>query len=175
MLHDAALIPDVGVEFPVGRNWSVAAGWAYAWWSKDSAHDYWRYAGGDIAARWWFGKTHREHGRLSGHHLGLKGTVFTFDFETGGRGFLGGLPGGRLTDQACWSAGAEYGYSLPVAEHLNIDFSISAGYIGGKYWEYAPEDGCYVSDGESPLRFIGPTSAEISLVWIIGDRKGGRR
>lgn len=175
MLHDAALIPDLSIEFPIGRDWSVSAGWAYAWWSRNRKHDYWRYSGGNAAVRSWFGKTHLERGRLSGHHIGITGSVFTFDFEAGGRGYLGGYPGGKLTDQACWSAGVEYGYSLPITEHLNIDFSAAAGYIGGKYWKYRPKDGCYVTDGESALRFVGPVSAEITLVWILGNRKGGRR
>lgn len=175
MLHDAALIPDLSIEFPIGRNWSVSAGWAYAWWSRNRKHDYWRYSGGNAAVRSWFGKTHLERGRLSGHHIGITGSVFTFDFEAGGRGYLGGYPGGKLTDKACWSAGVEYGYSLPITEHLNIDFSAAAGYIGGKYWKYRPEDGCYVTDGESALRFVGPVNAGITLVWIIGNRKGGGR
>lgn len=101
--------------------------------------------------------------------------MFTFDFEAGGKGYMGGTPGGQLADRACWSAGVEYGYSIPIARRLNIDFSLAIGHIGGKYWKYEPDDGCYVALSESPLHYFGPTKAEISLVWVLGDRKGGRR
>lgn len=31
LLYDAVLIPDIGVEFCLGKNWSVAGNWMYAW------------------------------------------------------------------------------------------------------------------------------------------------
>ena len=175
MLYDALLLPSAGIEIPAGRNWSVTAGWTHIWWNKDSRHRYWRYYGGDAGARWWFGKQHAMNGKLSGHHLGITGSIFTFDFETGGRGYMGGEPGGKLTDQACWAANAEYGYSLPIGRRLNIDFSFAAGYAGGKYYRYRPEDDCYVLQKSSKMHYIGPAKAEISLVWILGGRKGGAR
>ena len=48
MLYDAALVPNLGVDFYLGRNISVGGNWQYAWWSKDSRHRYWRLYGGDI-------------------------------------------------------------------------------------------------------------------------------
>ena len=32
MLYDALLVPNIGVEFYVGKNWSLAGNWMYAWW-----------------------------------------------------------------------------------------------------------------------------------------------
>ena len=57
---------------------------------------------------------------------------------------MGGKPGGTLWDKMNWAAGVEYGYSLPVARRLNIDFTIGVGYWGGTYHEYKPVDDCYV-------------------------------
>ncbi len=106
--------------------------------------------------------------------------LLTYDFETGGRGYIGGKPGGSLWDKANWGAGVEYGYSLPVGRRLNLDFTVGAGYLGGEYWEYISLEDCYVWQATKRLRWFGPTKAEVSLVWLIGrgnynNRKGGRR
>lgn len=179
MLYDALLVPNVGVEFYIGKDWSVVANWMYGWWKRDHSHWYWRAYGGDIALRKWFGKAAKEK-PLTGHHLGIYGQMFTYDFETGGKGYMGGKPGGTLWDKMNWAAGVEYGYSLPVARRLNIDFTIGVGYWGGTYHEYKPVDGCYVWQSTKQRHWFGPTKAEVSLVWLIGrgnynKEKGGKR
>ena len=93
---------------------------------------------------------------------------------------MGGKPGGTLWEKMTYSAGVEYGYSLPVAYRLNIDFTIAVGYWGGTYYEYTPVDNCYVWQATKERHWFGPTKAEISLVWLIGREnfnkgKGGRR
>lgn len=93
---------------------------------------------------------------------------------------MGGRPSHNLWDRCNFLAGVEYGYSLPVSKHLNIDFTLGIGYLGGKLLEYVPEDGCYVWQKTEKLHWIGPTKAEISLVWLIGcdnynRKKGGNR
>ena len=93
---------------------------------------------------------------------------------------MGGLPGGTLWDRCNINAGIEYGYSLPIGRRLNLDFTIGIGYIGGKYYEYVPRDGHYVWQSTHRLNWVGPTKAEVSLVWLIGcdnynRRKGGVR
>ncbi len=127
MLYDAAAIPNIGVEFYLGRSWSIGANWMYAWWKTDRSHWYWRTYGGDIYVRRWFGKASKEK-PLTGHHAGIYAQTLTFDFETGGRGYIGGEPGGSLWDRAMWGGGVEYGYSLPIARRLNLDFTIGIGY-----------------------------------------------
>ena len=179
LLYDALAVPNIGVEFYLGRNWSLAANWMYAWWKTDTRHRYWRVYGGDIAVRKWFGRAAAEK-PLQGHHLGLYAQVLTYDFEWGGRGQMAGEPGGDIFDRASYAFGVEYGYSLPVARRLNIDFSLGVGYLEGTYYEYVPEDGCYVWQSTHERHWLGPTKAEISLVWLIGHgntnkRKGGRR
>lgn len=179
MLYDALLVPNIGVELYLGKAWSVGANWMYAWWKTDRRHWYWRTYGGDIAIRKWFGKAAKEK-PLTGHHVGLYGQIFTYDFETGGKGYMGGKPGGTLWDKMNYSTGVEYGYSLPVAYRLNIDFTIAVGYWGGTYYEYTPVDNCYVWQATKERHWFGPTKAEISLVWLIGrgnfnKGKGGGR
>ena len=180
MLYDAALVPNIGVEFYVGRGWTVGADWMYAWWDRDPHHDYWRIYGGELDIRKYFGRRAKEK-PLTGHHVGLYGQMLTYDFELGGKGYMGGKPGGTLWDKMNWGVGIEYGYSLPIARRLNLDFGIGVGYFGGEYREYVPIDDCYVWQATKQRHWFGPTKAEVSLVWLIGAKnrnlkvKGGRR
>ena len=179
MLYDVLLVPNIGVEFYVGKNWSLAGNWMYAWWKSDRKHNYWRLYGGDLEVRRWFGRKASEK-PLTGHHIGLYGRIFTYDFETGGTGYMGGKPGGTLWDKMNYSVGLEYGYSLPVARRLNLDFGIGVGYWGGEYHKYAPIDGHYVWKEIRRRHWFGLTEAEISLVWLLGrgnynEKKGGRQ
>ena len=93
---------------------------------------------------------------------------------------MGGMPGRNLWDRCNWMAGIEYGYSLPIARRLNLDFTLGLGYLEGKLIEYVPEDNHYVWQKTKKLHWFGPTKAEISLVWLIGcgnenNRKGGHK
>lgn len=134
MLYDALLVPNIGVEFYVGKNWSVAGNWMYAWWKVIgsiiigvSMGEMWSCAAGSVGERW---KT------VSGHHVGLYGQIVTYDFELGGKGYLG--------DKWSYGGGVAYGYSLPVGHRFNVDFTLGIGYLGGLYKEYIPLDGHYV-------------------------------
>lgn len=169
LLYDAALVPNVGLEFYLGKGWSVCGDWMHAWWSKDAKHRYWRVYGGELEVRKYFGRKAAEK-PLQGHHLGVYAQGLTYDFETGGKGYLSDFG---------YGVGVEYGYSLPVAKRLNIDFGLGVGYGGGKYKVYDPEDGCYVYKETKKRRWFGPTKAEISLVWLLGhgneNKKGGTK
>jgi len=176
MLFDALLTPNVGAEIYVGKEISVGMNWNYAWWSHGSSDWFWRIYGGDIYARWWFGEKARQK-PLTGHHVGIYAQAFTYDFEFGGTGYMGGEPGDNMLSRMNFGVGAEYGFSLPVSKRLNIDFSIGIGYFGGRYYEYKPIDGHYVWQATRIRHWFGPTKAEISLVWLLGshnvNRKGG--
>ena len=170
LLYDAALVPNVGLEFYLGQGWSIGGNWMYAWWSKDSKHRYWRIYGGELDIRKYFGRKAAEK-PLQGHHLGVYAQGLTFDFETGGKGYLSNFS---------YGFGLEYGYSLPVAKRLNIDFGLGIGYGGGKYKVYEPEDDCYVYKETKQRHWFGPTRAEISLIWLLGNgnqnsKKGGTK
>ena len=179
LLYDAFLVPNVGLEFYLGKGFSASGNWMYAWWKSDKRHRYWRIYGGELALRKYFGRPEGSS-PLSGHHVGVYGQLFTYDFETGGRGYMGGKPGGTLWEKMNYAAGLEYGYSLPIASRLNLDFAIGVGYWGGTYYEYLPIDDCYVWQATKRHKWFGPTKAEITLVWLLGrghhnQKKGDKR
>ena len=167
MLYDLFAVPNIGAEFYLGKNISIAANYAHAWWQKPENSFYWRYYGADASIRWWFGKPARIK-PLQGHHLGINYQILTYDFQLGKTGIMAGMPSGTLVDRANHIVALEYGYSLPIAKRLNLDFSIAGGYHWGLFEEYNNIDGHPVWQATKRRRYLGPTKLEISLVWLIG-------
>ena len=88
--------------------------------------------------------------------------MLTYDVEFGGTGY----------QSAKWNymAGLSYGYSIPIAKRLNIDFNIGIGYFWGNYYkyDYNEEGELYLWEQTKKRRWFGPTRAEFSLVWLLG-------
>lgn len=158
LLYDALLIPNLSLEASIGSGWTLGAGGMFAWWSKDAKHRYWRIYGGDLEIRKYFGTLSKSK-PLQGHHLGIYGDFLTYDFEFGAKGYQ---------SKATYAAGIKYGYSHPIANRLNLDFALGIGYLHSNYKTYVPRDGCYVYQETKKRKWLGPTQAEISLVWLLG-------
>lgn len=170
LLYDALLVPNLALEASIGSGWTLGAGGMLAWWSKDAKHRYWRIYGGDLEIRKYFG-TLAKSKPLQGHHLGIYGDFLTYDFEFGAKGYQ---------SKATYAAGIKYGYSHPIANRLNLDFALGIGYLHSNYKTYVPRDGCYVYQETKKRKWLGPTQAEISLVWLLGKgntnkKKGGKK
>ena len=170
LLYDALLIPNLSLEASIGSGWTLGAGGMFAWWSKDAKHRYWRIYGGDLEIRKYFGTLSKSK-PLQGHHLGIYGDFLTYDFEFGAKGYQ---------SKATYAAGIKYGYSHPIANRLNLDFALGIGYLHSNYKTYVPRDGCYVYQETKKRKWLGPTQAEISLVWLLGKgntnkTKGGKK
>ena len=170
LLYDALLIPNLSLEASISGGWTLGAGGMFAWWSKDAKHRYWRIYGGDLEIRKYFGTLSKSK-PLQGHHLGIYGDFLTYDFEFGAKGYQ---------SKATYAAGIRYGYSHPIANRLNLDFALGIGYLHSNYKTYVPRDGCYVYQETKKRKWLGPTQAEISLVWLLGKgntnkKKGGKK
>ena len=170
LLYDALLIPNLSLEASIGSGWTLGAGGMLAWWSKDAKHRYWRIYGGGLEIRKYFGTLSKSK-PLQGHHLGIYGDFLTYDFEFGAKGYQ---------SKATYAAGIKYGYSHPIANRLNLDFALGIGYLHSNYKTYVPRDGCYVYQETKKRKWLGPTQAEISLVWLLGKgntnkKKGGKK
>ena len=177
LLYDATLIPNIYAEFYLGRNFSIRGGWVHAWWSntppeyRDVHHStgpnprfgkdnkFIRLYGGELEVRKWFGRKAKQK-PLQGHHVGIGAMIGTYDFEAGGS---------KKGELSYWSymVGVNYGYSLPIAKRLNLDFVVGFGYLWGDYKTYVPMDGHYVYQGTMARRYFGPTKAEVSLTYLI--------
>lgn len=161
LLYDAAIVPNVGVEYNLDNQWSLVGNVAFVWLKNDNKHRYWRYFSTDVEARRWLRKTVDK----TGHHIGAYMAAYRYDFEFGGKGNQGNFN---------YGIGISYGYSIRLNRTLNLDLGVAAGYVGGKYKEYYPDEGCYVWQADKQRHYFGPTKAEATLVWKIG-KKGGMR
>jgi hypothetical protein len=167
LLYDAAAVPNLGIEVYLKKNWTIGTMVDFAWWGNGSYKRNWRYTGVEIEANKWFpGAKHLKP--LTGHHLGVYANIFTYDFALNSHGYIGGRPAGNAFEKANYAFGVDYGYSVPLACRLNLDFNLGIGYWGGNYHEYRHIDKCYVWEGTSKRKWFGPTKAEITLSWLIG-------
>ena len=169
LLYDAALVPNIGLEIWLGKQFTIAADWFGTWLSWDERHLYWQGYGGYLTLRYYFGKQAAEH-RFVGHHAGIYGSALTYDVEFGGQGYQAAKFG--------FGGGLEYGYSLRVNRSLSFDFTLGVGYQGGEYKAYQPTNdgtGHYEWLATYRRHWIGPTKAEVSLKWLIApvDKKKG--
>lgn len=165
LLYDVALVPNIGIEIPLGRQWSVAADWFGTWLSSDRKHNYWQGYGGYLTVRRYLG-TPSARKPLGGHHVGVYGLGMTYDVEFGGRGYQ--------AEKFGFGGGVEYGYAMSIGRHWLLDFTLGVGFQDGEYKEYLPMDGHYVWQSTHKRHWWGPTKAEVSLKWLIG-KKGGAR
>ena len=46
LLYDALLVPNIGIEVSLGKQWTVAGEGMLAWWSSDRNNRYWQTYGG---------------------------------------------------------------------------------------------------------------------------------
>lgn len=166
LLYDAVTALNFAVEVPIGRRFSILYEHHCPWWlSKSNKYclQFLSY-GGEL--RWWMSPIYNKKSdgvkrdALTGHFLGLYGWTGKSDIQIDNRL-------GCYQFEFC-SAGLTYGYSMPVGRHLNMEFSISAGYAQVPYRHYIPTDdwSLLIRDDNKTgtLHYIGPTKAEISLV-----------
>jgi len=170
-LYDAVLVPNIGVEVWLPMNFTLGFDWFGSWIKSDKAHFYWQGYGGYLTARYYFGKTAEAY-PMAGHHVGIYGSILTYDIEWGGTGYQAAKPG--------FGGGVEYGYSLPLQYNLCFDFTIGVGYQGGEYKVYRPTNdgtGHYEWISTKMRNWWGPTKAEVTLKWLIGpiQKKGGKQ
>lgn len=164
LLYDLALVPNAAVEFAFG-NFSAYAGGHFTWIQSSSKAVFYQTYGAEAGLRYWFAK--RNGLNFTGHHAGVYAQALTYDIEFGNKG--------NQAKDPTFAVGAEYGYSLPIGNSLRLDFVAGAGYLRGLYEEYIPVDDHFVWQATKRRVWIGPTKAEVSLVWTLGAKKGGRR
>lgn len=165
LLFDAAITPNIEVERWFGRSarFSLMAEAWMPWWSNSDDSKVYELFNAGLEWRVWM---HHDNGYyrrpLTGHFLGLYGSGGYYDLQHTDNGHRGEF----------YSAGLTYGYACRIARRFNLEFSVSAGYVGGPYKSYHPMPGTdyLVLNHSDHLNYWGPTKAKISLVWLIGGR-----
>ena len=170
LLSDLAVMPSVGLEVTIAQKLSLGINGTYGWMDDQPWHDNIRLATADMELRYWFGNNSRA--LLKGLHAGIYGAVYRYDFLFGGKGNQAKIN---------WGTGVSGGYTVPLGDCLSINFGLYIGYIGGKYKKYGMSDDKYhhyVWTEEKSGHYLGPTKAEISLIWLFSrslrSKKGGK-
>ncbi len=69
LLYDLALAPNIEVEIPLNRRWSVNAEYKCPWWLNSSREFCYQLLSGGVEGRCWLGNRKRRN-RLAGHFIG---------------------------------------------------------------------------------------------------------
>ena len=170
------LVPalNVGVEVPIGYNWSVGADYYFPWWLAKNNRYCMEMLGWFLDTKYWFGRDRGEEDKLTGHALGAYAGFGYYDYQWERSGNQG-----EYID-----IGVDYTYSLPVAKgKLRMEFNIGLGWIHTVARHYTPTDDYSELIKDPGIRhrkynFVGPTRASVSLVVPIRVKvrpKGGER
>lgn len=164
LIYDAAATVNLGLEFPLGRRWSMDVSGNYNGWTL-SDNRKWKHWMVQPEFRFWT-KT-RQRGHFVGIHLlggeyNLNKVHLPFNFypSTGAQRHEG------------WGAGAgfTYGYRWNFSERWGMEGQIGVGYIYTEYDEYCPNN-CGVRIGSGTKHYVGPTKLALNLIYRFGKKK----
>jgi hypothetical protein len=164
LLYDLALLPGLALEIPFGQ-WSALVYGHWSWWDT-KAPNYWshriQWAGAGLRFHW--GNTGGIP--LTGHFIGLYASGGTYDVRL----FTRSLDDLGYLSNRSWSAGATYGYSIPIGSRWNMELNLSAGHFAGLYYEYNRSRcaDCYPLQATGNRNYFGLTGAEINFVYRFG-------
>ena len=160
LLYDALTALNFEIEVPIGKKWSIAVEDVFPWWHIGNKYAFQMWEMG-VEGRYWFKRT-PERKVLSGQFLGLYGMSAKYDFQWRSSVNYQG---------EYWSAGLTYGYAMPISKHLNLELSLSLGYLSTAYRHYTPSPG-YSNLIKDPYKqgrmgYFGPTKIKASLVFPV--------
>ena len=161
-LYDFGATPNISVEIPLGKKWSIAAEYTFPWWVWKDNSRAWQILYWDMSARRWLGNRDKKD-VLSGWFVGLTGGAGYYDIEPHRslphRGWQGWF----------WTGSLEGGYAFWLNDRWSMEFSVAAGYLGTDYSKYkgVMGDEHLVWQHDSHRHYFGPTKANASIVYHI--------
>ncbi|MCD8183471.1 MAG: DUF3575 domain-containing protein [Bacteroides sp.] len=158
ILYDLVLAPNLEVEFPIGKRWSLNTEYKCPWWLNNEHGFCYQLLSGGVEVRHWLGNR-QKRSRLTGHFLGVYAEGGAYDFQ------LKEEKGYRGRYYA--TSGLTYGYTHQLATHVAIEFGLGVGYLETEYRKYSSYKGDLVWNSSGRYHFIGPTKTKVSLVWLI--------
>ena len=172
LLFDAVIMPNIEIEVPIGRRWSVNGEYMFPWWLlKDNRYCLEILSGG-LEGRYWLGssQSRKHHEVLTGHFVGLYAGGGEYDLQWKENGYQG---------EFFIAAGISYGWATCIARNLHLEFSIGIGLLRTDYRHYHARDNynTLLWQENGNYTWFGPTKAKISLVWLLNRKvkKGGAR
>ena len=168
LLYDAITALNVEVEVPVAGRWSIMVEDVFPWWTVGNKYAFQLWEMG-AEARFWFKRWDTDGAKkMRGWFLGAYGMSSKYDFQ---------LDKSLNYQGEYWSAGLTGGYVMPIGKKkkLNLEFSLSLGYVQTDFRHYLPTDDYIklIRDkyNVGTVSYFGPTKAKISLVIPINFNK----
>ena len=161
LLYDATSTLNLGVEFGLGRRWTLDVSGNYNAWtfSENRKMKHWLV---QPEVRWW------SCTRFSGHFAGLH--LLGGGYNWGGMLPWGIRPGGEIRSHRYqgWLAGAgvSYGYHWVLGNRWGLEATVGVGYAYLDYDKY-PCAKCGRKIGSAAEHYFGPTKAGITLIFMI--------
>jgi hypothetical protein len=163
---DALRIPNVGLEFGIGKKWTVDIPVYYNPWmyknNKGSVEGDRMMKLGMIQPELRYWLCDKFNGHFFGVHL-MGGVYHTTGIELpftpfdnlGRNRYKGDFYGG----------GISYGYQFILNRHWNLGLTVGLGYAYVNYEQYKCED-CSDKVGEGQENYFGPTKAALNLIYV---------
>lgn len=167
MLYDFALTPNATAEVPVGRHWSLSAGFMRGWWLERKWAFCWQVAAAELEARYWLRRSESQPA-LTGWFVGLFAASGFYDFQ------LESAKGAQGEINAM--GGISGGYAFPLGRSWRMELTAGAGYLLSHYQRYtvAHAEGSHVLVKAGPdmrLKALYPLKVGISLAWVFGRKR----
>lgn len=161
LLYDAALLPNIEVDWRLDARWSLSLEGGVAWWGKYSREKSYRLAMVSPELKRWI----RPRGPWHGFYIGVFAGCGLYDLEKNTRGYRGeGVMGGLSA-----------GFMWPVSRCLSLEAALGGGYLFTRYKEYVPIHGHHVYQRTKEINYFGPLKVKFSLVWRLWDTEKSRR
>lgn len=165
LLYDLATLINAEIEIPIGKRWSISGEYTFPWWQSNSANWTIQLLAGHGAIKYWLGDRNNKS-IMTGWNLGVYGGGGKYDMQI----FSKNGNQGKFFD-----AGVQLGYTHEIGRNLRLEYLLCLGYMQAEYKEYEKIRNTQYGDIKvfkypwqiKQLDWIGPTSAKISLVWLI--------
>ncbi|MDR1884388.1 MAG: DUF3575 domain-containing protein [Prevotella sp.] len=168
MLYDLALTPNLEIEVPIGKRWSLNTEFQRGWWKRDDTFC-WQIEAAGLEGRYWFGERDKKR-VLTGWFAGVfaGGGFYDFQFKRD-EGYQG---------EFYVMTGLSGGYAKQIRRDWSLEFSFGTGYITMDYKHYRVTGHELIAQGPV-MRYKAaflPLKAKISLVCLLHrNKKGGIR
>lgn len=158
-LYDMLLTPNVSLEMPIGKRWSVLAEYTFPWWVTADNVRAWQCLKWDVGLRFWPGRRAQDrHDLLRGFFVGLDLGAGYYDLEPRHKGYQGEFQ----------TAGLELGYALFMGTHWRVDICAAGGWMGTKYRYYQgnEDDSKLIYKYDGRFTWLGPTKLGLCVKYV---------
>lgn len=165
LLYDATATANVGVEFGLGKQWTMDISGNYNGGWNPLGEGLYEHALVQPEFRYWFCN------RFAGHFVALQFHLGSYTVGNIANEFIFlGSNMYKLTDHIYdgnfFGAGAAYGYDVILGRHFNLELEVGFGFAYSEYNQYRLANPSEPVEAGETHYYIGPTKASIALVYL---------